>query len=80
MHFYYQYPYLHPNPYHNYHVSSNVDPITNQEDNALVMLAKQTTLTKTKKAVLRKGLTFVPKPKNYIYKPYTKTSETSCIE
>ena len=32
-------------------------------DDALVILAKQTTLTETQKSVLRKGLKFILKPK-----------------
>ena len=36
---------------------------TNQEDNALIILARTTTLAETQKQVLRKGLTFIPKPK-----------------
>ena len=37
---------------------------TNQEDTALVILATKTNLSETQKTVLRKGLTFVPKPKH----------------
>ena len=37
--------------------------MNNGNDNALVILAKQTTLTETQKNVLRKGLKFIPKPK-----------------
>ena len=63
------YPHSHPNPTPIYvHESSHVpdtnhtDSIINQ-DNALVILSKQTTLSETQKNLLRKGLTFVPKPK-----------------
>ena len=37
--------------------------INDKNDDALVILAKQTTLTETQKNVLRKGLKFIPKPK-----------------
>ena len=43
------------------HKQNNTDNI-NQDDNALVILAKKKTrLTQTQKTVLKKGLTFVPK-------------------
>ena len=37
--------------------------MNDRNDDALVILAKQTTLTETQKSVLRKGLKFIPKPK-----------------
>ena len=45
-------------------LTTDVGSIINDEnDDALVILAQQTTLTETQKNVLRKGLKFVPKPK-----------------
>ena len=35
-----------------------------KDDDSLVILAKQTTLTDSQKNVLRKGLKFIPKPKS----------------
>ena len=46
--------------------NNNIEPQleTNQNnDDALVILAKHTTLTEAQKCVLKKGLTFIPKPK-----------------
>ena len=51
-----------PNP-----APANTKPPSNQPhtaDDALVILATKTTLSETQKNVLRKGLTFIPKPKN----------------
>ena len=43
-------------------VTLDSDNLTNDiNDDALVILAKQTTLTETQKSVLRKGLKFIPK-------------------
>ena len=48
----------------NSHDTTDLNNITNnRNDDALVILAKQTTLTETQKNVLRKGLKFIPKPK-----------------
>ena len=38
--------------------------IDTKDDDSLVILAKQTTLTDSQKSVLRKGLKFIPKPKS----------------
>ena len=60
------------NQLHCYNFHQNNTPIykhhspnpTNQEDTALVILATKTNLSETQKTLLRKGLTFVPKPKH----------------
>lgn len=42
------------------------------DQNELVILSKQT-LTPAQTAVLRKGLSFIPKSKNYVSMNYTRT-------
>ena len=61
-----------PHPNHILTSNSNPEPpntktLSNQPhtaDDALVILATKTTLSETQNNVLRKGLTFIPKPKN----------------
>ena len=69
-----------PHPNHTLTSNSNPEPpnpktLSNQPhtaDDALVILATKTTLSETQKNVLRKCLTFFPKPK----KPdYTKSTQ-----
>ena len=43
--------------------TNHINPIIDEDDDALVILAKHTTLTETQIKVLRKGLKFIPKPK-----------------
>ena len=53
------------NPLHySKHSNHNNTTENNTDDNELVILAKQTKLTDTQKNILRKGLSFIPKPKH----------------
>ena len=53
--------YLDPNPHLDQYPHLNQ---TNNNDNALVILATKTKLSELQKQVLRKGLTFIPKPRH----------------
>ena len=51
----------------NIHTDNNINHTTDtKDDDSLVMLVKQTTLTDSQKNVLRKGLNFIPKPKSLL--------------
>ena len=60
----------------------NTKPLSNQShtvDDTLVILATKTTLSETQKNVLRKGLTFIPKPKKFefLYTGYVDLKKDS---
>ena len=67
---------LNDKPYPNHILTTNTNPnpvpdntksLSNQPhtaDDALVILATKTALSETQRNLLRKGLTFIPKPKN----------------